>query len=506
MKKAVSYLIPFIEEEKQKGASTTNAGTVVLATVKGDVHDIGKNIVGVVLSCNNYRVVDLGVMVSCDRILQAVRDEKADVLGLSGLITPSLDEMAHVASEMNKAGFTIPLLIGGATTSKKHTAVKLEPEYQPGVVHVLDASRSVPVVSSLLNKDTREDFLSVVKADYENIREEYEAGGKHKVYLSLEAARDNRLKLHWTDGSVCKPSNLGVRVKEKIPLSLLRKYIDWTPFFHTWELKGRYPAILSSEEYGEEASSLFSDAQELLSKIEQEELLEARAVLGIFRANSVNTDDIEIYRDEQRCELLAVIHTLRQQSERRKGISNLALADFIAPKESNYPDHLGMFVVSAGFGCEALCALFEKDNDDYRSIMTKALADRLAEAAAEWLHEYLRRDYWGYAAEETLSGEGLIREQYEGIRPAPGYPACPDHTEKITLFNLIEAEKRIGVTLTETCAMMPAASVSGFYFARAESRYFGVGKIQRDQLEDYARRKGLSVAEAERWLSANLGY
>ncbi|WHZ21947.1 MAG: 5-methyltetrahydrofolate--homocysteine methyltransferase [Nitrospira sp.] len=503
MKKAVAYLMPFMEAEKQRLGTSRANGKVLLATVKGDVHDIGKNIVGVVLGCNNYEVIDLGVMVSCEKILATARERQVDVVGLSGLITPSLDEMVHVAKEMTRQGFELPLLIGGATTSKAHTAVKIAPAYRHATVHVLDASRAVGVVGSLINREQRESFSKSVRADYDRVRQAHQDRGP-KVLRSFEEARTHRLPTDWSTVDIPTPAFTGVRTIDRQPLRDLVPYIDWSPFFHTWELRGRYPDILNDATVGPKAKELLSDAQALLEEIIQGGLLTARAVYGFFPANTLD-DDIQVYRDGNRNDVLATFHTLRQQMEKPADQFNLALADFIAPKGSGRADYLGAFAVTAGIGIEALCATYEKDHDDYNSIMAKALADRLAEAFAEWLHKQVRIE-WGYGKREALSNEDLIRERYRGIRPAPGYPACPDHTEKRILFDLLGAEARGGVTLTESFAMLPAASVSGFYFAHPQARYFAVGKVNRDQVEDYASRKKLPVSEVERWLAPNLNY
>ncbi len=503
MKKAVAYLMPFMEAEKQRLGTSRANGKVLLATVKGDVHDIGKNIVGVVLGCNNYEVIDLGVMVSCEKILATAREQQVDVVGLSGLITPSLDEMVHVAKEMTRQGFTVPLLIGGATTSKAHTAVKIAPSYNQATVHVLDASRAVGVVGSLINKQQREGFSSTVRADYDRIRQAHQDRGA-KSLRSLESARTHRLPTDWAAADIPTPSFTGLRQIDRMPLRELVPYIDWTPFFHTWELRGRYPGILEDATVGPKAKELLADAQALLEEIIRGELLTARGVYGFFPANSTG-DDIELYRNRDRREVLTTLHTLRQQTEKPADQFNLALADYIAPKESGREDYVGAFVVTAGIGGEALCAKYEKDHDDYNSIMVKALADRLAEAFAEWLHKKARLE-WGYGKTEELTNEDMIRERYRGIRPAPGYPACPDHTEKRILFDLLQAESQSGVTLTESFAMLPAAAVSGLYFAHSEAKYFAVGKINRDQVEDYAARKKISVSEVERWLAPNLNY
>ena len=506
MKKAVAHLIPFIEAEKAKIGDTRAKGKVLLATVKGDVHDIGKNIVGVVLGCNNYQIVDLGVMVPCQTILETAVKENADIIGLSGLITPSLDEMVHVASEMERLGYKTPLLIGGATTSKRHTAVKIAPKYSGPVVHVLDASKSVPVVSSLISQEQRDNFAAGVRTEYDKLREDFEAARSTREYLSLSDARANRPVTDWKALPITRPNALGVTILPKVSLSTLREYIDWSPFFHTWELKGKYPDILNSPRVGKQARELFADGTRILDEIIAGGKLTANGVIGLFAANAVNVDDIEIYSDEKRDRVLATIHTLRQQGEKREGVLNLALADFIAPKESGVKDYMGFFAVTAGIGCDELVRAYEAEHDDYSAILVKALADRLAEAFAEYLHEQVRKIYWGYASDEKLSNDQLIHEKYQGTRPAPGYPACPDHTEKQTLFSLIDAEKNAGVILTESFAMYPAAAVSGFYFSHPEAKYFGVGKIGKDQVEDYARRKNMSVAEIERWLAPNLNY
>ena len=507
MKKAVAYLIPYIEEEKLASNDTRQAGKVLLATVKGDVHDIGKNIVGVVLGCNNYNVIDLGVMVSSEKILQTAIDEKVDVIGVSGLITPSLDEMVNIAKEMERRGFKIPLLIGGATTSRIHTAVKIAPGYSGVTAHVLDASRSVPFVSNLLNdnKKIKEDFEKGLVKEYKKIREDHLKKREAKNFISIEEARANKFIQNWSDIKVTPPSYPGVTVLREFPLDTLRKYIDWTPFFLTWELKGKYPSIFQDEKLGNEAKKLFDDANKLLDKIVDEKLLTANGVFGLFPANSVG-DDIEIYADDSRKGVKHVLHSLRSQTKKSDGLPNLALADYIAPKESGVKDYLGAFAVTTGIGAEKLTEQFEKEHDDYNSIMTKALADRLAEAFAEHLHELVRKQYWGYAKEEQLNNDDLIKEKYDGIRPAPGYPAQPDHTEKKIIFNLLDAEKNASIILTESLAMYPAASVSGLYFAHPESKYFNVGKIGKDQVLDYHKRKGMSIEETERWLRPILNY
>ena len=501
MKKAVAYLLPFMDQEKEASGSRAQ-GKVLLATVKGDVHDIGKNIVGVVLGCNNYEVIDLGVMVPCEKILTKAKEEQVDMIGLSGLITPSLEEMAYNAKEMARQGFDVPLLIGGATTSKAHTAVKIAPGYPEPVVHVTDASLAVNVVRQLLSKEEKPGFVEKVRQQQGQSREAYEGKKTQKKLLPLEEARQRRTPVDWHTSERVTPSFLGTRVIDDQPLSDLVPVIDWSPFFHTWELKGRYPQIFEDPIVGSRAKELFDDAQVLLKEILEKRLLTARAVYGLFPANSEG-DDIEVYTDESRSEVLATFHTLRQQLEKPEGDANYAMADFIAPKSTGLADYLGGFAVTTGIGVEALCERFEKDHDDYNSIMAKALADRLAEAFAEWLHREVRKA-WGYGKEEHLSAEDLIRERYRGIRPAPGYPACPDHTEKRILFDLLEAEKVTGIHLTETFAMAPAASVSGLYFAHPQAKYFAVGKIDHDQVKDYAARKQMDVATVERWLSPNL--
>ncbi|MGM0563726.1 MAG: methionine synthase [Pseudomonadota bacterium] len=505
MKKAVAYLMPYMEKEKEElGTVDEKHGTVIMATVKGDVHDIGKNIVGVVMQCNGYEVIDLGVMVSCEDILRAAREHDADVIGLSGLITPSLDEMVHVASEMQRQGFTTPLLIGGATTSKIHTAVKIEPAYEHGVVYVADASRAVGVVSRLVGENSAE-YLEGIREDYAKAREKRLAQSGAKSLMSLEDARDNAIKIDFKAEDIQRPRDLGVQVFDDYPLEELRERIDWTPFFNAWELAGKYPRILDDDIVGEEARKVFADGQAMLDRIIAEKWLTARAVIGLFPANAVG-DDIELYRDEERSEVLARLHHLRQQTERRGDRPNLCLSDYVAPGDSGLDDYLGAFAVTAGIGIEEHLALFEADHDDYNAIMLKALADRLAEALAEHLHERVRKEFWGYASDEKLSNEALIAEQYRGIRPAPGYPACPDHTEKGTLWQLLKPDENIGLEITDSYAMTPTAAVSGWYFAHPESKYLGTGVIGRDQVEDYAKRKNMSLTEAERWLGPVLGY
>jgi 5-methyltetrahydrofolate--homocysteine methyltransferase len=504
MKRAVAHLVPFIEAERDESAARTN-GKVLLATVKGDVHDIGKNIVGVVLQCNNYEVIDLGVMVPSARILETARREGVDLIGLSGLITPSLEEMSFVASEMEREGFQLPLLIGGATTSRAHTAVKIEPNYHGTTVHVLDASRAVGVASNLLSSSLAEPFARDVRAEYQLIREQRAGRGPSERQVSLAAARANRLTIDWSAAAPPAPCALGIQALDDYPLSELVDRIDWTPFFQTWELAGHYPAILGDPVVGAAARSLFDDARVLLDRIVRERLLTARGVFGLFPAASVG-DDIQLYRGADRTQPFATIHTLRQQMAKPPGRPNLALADYVAPRESGVLDHVGAFAGTAGHGVDPLVAEFEGRHDDYNAILAKALADRLAEAFAERLHERVRREFWGYAGSETLENSELIREAYQGIRPAPGYPACPDHTEKGTIFDLLDVERLAGISLTESFAMMPTAAVSGWYFWHPDARYFGVGKIGRDQVEDYAKRKGMTVEDAERWLAPNLSY
>ena len=504
MKKAVSYLVPYIE--KEKGESRSHKGVILLATVKGDVHDIGKNIVGVVLQCNNYKVIDLGVMVPCEKILATAKEEKVDVIGLSGLITPSLDEMCHVASEMQRLKLTIPLLIGGATTSRTHTAVKIEPNYKGDSIYVKDASRSVTVVSQLLNKEKKADFVAKIKDEYKDVCERHAAKSKKMEWLSVEQARQNKIKIDWNHYIPPMPRRLGVYTLENISIRELIPHIDWTPFFHAWSLSGSYPKILKDSVVGEEAMKLFDDAQALLAKIIDEKLIDAKGVYGFFPANSIENDDIEVYADENRETLLATLHNLRQQNVKPGQRPNQCLSDFIAPKETGLRDYIGAFAVTAGVNLDTVAKNYENDNDDYTSIMLKALGDRLAEAFAEYLHLLVRTKYWGYASEENLSNKSLIKEQYLGIRPAPGYPACPDHLEKHALFKLLSVSNHTGIELTESLAMLPSASVCGFYYSHPQANYFGIGKINRDQVESYANRKGISQSEAEKWLAPVLGY
>lgn len=509
MKQAVAHLIPFIEAEK--GDKPEAKGKILMATVKGDVHDIGKNIVGVVLGCNGYDIVDLGVMVPAEKILQTAIAEKCDIIGLSGLITPSLDEMVHVAKEMQRQGFTLPLMIGGATTSKAHTAVKIEPQYRnDAVVYVTDASRAVGVATQLLSKELKAGFVERTRADYVEVRERTANRSARTERLSYAKAVANKPAFNWLGYQAPKPSFTGTRVLEDIDLAVLAEYIDWTPFFISWDLAGKYPRILTDEVVGEAATALFDDAQAMLSKLIDEKLIKARAVFGFWPANQVRDDDLEVYGEDG--QPLATLHHLRQQTIKPEGKPNLSLADFVAPKETGVTDYMGGFIVTAGIGAEELAKDYERKGDDYNSIMVKALADRLAEACAEWLHEQVRKEHWGYAADETLDNEALICEQYKGIRPAPGYPACPDHTEKATLFKLLDPEAsfneagRSGVFLTEHYAMFPAAAVSGWYFAHPEAQYFAVGKIDKDQVGSYTERKGQELAVTERWLAPNLGY
>ena len=504
MKRAVAWLTPFLEAEKA-GAESSSAGKVLLATVKGDVHDIGKNIVGVVLQCNNYEIVDLGVMTPSARILETAKREGVDIIGLSGLITPSLDEMCFVAAEMAREGFELPLLIGGATTSKAHTAVRIAPNYDGPLVHVTDASRAVSVVGTLMSPERRADYAGEIRADYDRLRESHAKSGGRRPRATLEEARANSMEIDWTAFSPPVPAAPGLRVFDGWDLSELVRYIDWQPFFAAWELAGRFPDILDDAEVGEAARSLHADALAMLDRLVSEGWTRPRGVAGFWPANRDGEDDIALFADEGRSRRIATLHTLRQQMQRgRRRRPNLALADFVAP--AGTPDYVGAFAVTAGDGIEERARAFEAARDDYSAIMAKALGDRLAEAFAECLHERARRELWGYAPGERLSNEELIAEAYSGIRPAPGYPACPDHTEKRTLFRLLDAERNAGMALTESCAMTPVASVAGLYFAHPEARYFGVGRIDRDQVEDYARRKDMALAEAERWLAPNLAY
>lgn len=506
MKKAVAYLMPFIELEKEDSTASSSNGKVLMATVKGDVHDIGKNIVGVVLQCNNFEIIDLGVMVPAQTILETARKENVDIIGLSGLITPSLEEMAHVAKEMERLGFDLPLMIGGATTSLIHTAVKIDPNYHGAVLYVKDASRAVGVAQNLVSKTARDEFVDKVKKDYQKKREQHKGRKSSRRLLTLKQARANKTQIDWSAYQPVKPLQPGIHVFDDYPLQDLVERIDWTPFFQSWQLAGRYPRILQDEVVGEHATQLFDDAQRMLKQIIDEKWLQARAVIGLFPANTVGDDDIEIYTDDSRQQLLMKIHSLRQQAEKPPGRPNAALADFLAPKDSGVEDYIGAFATTAGIGIDEHIARYEADHDDYHSIMLKALADRLAEALAERMHERVRKEFWGYKKDEQLDNEELIDEKYQGIRPAPGYPACPDHTEKGLLWQLLDVEKNIGMTITESFAMLPTAAVSGFYFAHPESRYFGLGKITEDQVKDYAERKGWSMEHAERWLAPALSY
>ncbi len=506
MKKAVAYLLPYIEAEKEEGTATTK-GKILMATVKGDVHDIGKNIVGVVLGCNNYEIIDLGVMVPAAKILAEAKKHNVDIIGLSGLITPSLDEMVTMAKEMQRQNFTIPLMIGGATTSKTHTAVKVEPHYKGATVHVLDASRAVAVASSLLSDDenTAADYILDTRTEYARIREQRKGRKSNKKYLTLTKARANKTELDWTNYAPPQPAFTGIKVFENYDLEELSEYIDWTPFFSSWQLAGKFPAILKDEVVGVEAQKLYNDARSILRRIIDEKWLTAKAVVGFFPANAVNDDDIEIYDDETRATVKTLLHNLRQQAQKAPGRPNISLTDFIAPKGIQ-PDYIGGFAVTTGLGIEEHVKRYEEDMDDYNAIMVKALADRLAEAFAERMHERVRKEFWGYAADEAFNNDDLVAEKYRGIRPAPGYAACPEHTEKVTLFDLLNVTDNIGIKLTESCAMYPAASVSGFYYAHPESKYFGIGAISKDQVEDYAERKGMNLEEAERWLAPSLNY
>ncbi len=542
MKKAVAYLLPFIEAQKTAG-SASSAGKVLLATVKGDVHDIGKNIVGVVLGCNNYEIIDLGVMVPTEKILETAKRENVDIIGLSGLITPSLDEMVGVAKEMERQGFTIPLLIGGATTSRIHTAVKIDPHYSGPVIHVLDASRSVPVAGKLTqNEKTREEIFRDIKAEYAKLREEHANRQRDKNYVGIEQARDNKVKIDWAEFEPYKPKFLGNKYFQDYDLAEIAEYIDWTPFFQTWQLQGKFPKIFDDPVVGDEARKLYDDAQAMLHKIVSQKLLKAKAAVGFYPANATG-DDVVLY-DFEEIEIpisgnqsvsfkrneykvlglesgvlskngsepktqdsrLTTLHFMRQQGQKAANVPNIALSDFVAPIETGKTDYIGAFAVTAGIDIEKLLEAYDREHDDYNSIMVKAIADRLAEAFAELMHKRVRTEFWGYAPLEQLDNEALIKEAYQGIRPAPGYPACPDHTEKRTLFDLLDAENQVGITLTESFAMYPASSVSGWYFSHPESKYFPVGKIARDQVEDYAARKGMTIEEAEKWLAPTLNY
>ncbi|TDN90442.1 methionine synthase (B12-dependent) [Salegentibacter sp. 24] len=502
MKKAVAYLLPYIEDDKSNKRSS--AGKVLMATVKGDVHDIGKNIVGVVLSCNNYEIIDLGVMVPPEKIIETAKAEGVDAIGLSGLITPSLDEMVFLAKEMQRQNFDVPLLIGGATTSKAHTAVKIDPQYKNAVAHVNDASRAVTVIGDLLKEDTRQKYMDDLKIEYDKFRLNFKKRSKVKSFLSIKEARKNKYLIDWKAAQLIKPNKPGIHQIDDLDLKELEAYIDWSPFFRSWDLHGRYPDILEDKVVGEQATSLFADAKVLLNRILDEKLLKAKAVYGLFPANTVNDDDIEVTYRENSEEKTMLFRTLRQQLKKHGGKPNFALSDFIAPKEFGVQDYMGCFCVTTGFGTAELAKKFEEDHDDYNSIMIKALADRLAEAFAEFLHKKIRSEEWGYAPEENLSNEELIKETYKGIRPAPGYPACPDHLEKLSIWEVLKVKERIGVELTESLAMWPAASVSGYYFANPEARYFGLGKIKEDQVKDFAQRKGIPLKKAEKWLNPNI--
>jgi len=506
MKKAVAHLTPYMEAEKAaleaSGHIVKAQGKIVLATVKGDVHDIGKNIVGVVLACNNYEVIDMGVMVACEKILTRAKEEKADIIGLSGLITPSLDEMVHVAKEMERQGFKVPLLIGGATTSRAHTAIKIAPHYSEPVIHILDASRAVPVTTTLLSEDGKAAFVAKHRAEYEALRKTHAAPRQQVV--SLEEARARRTPIEWRADDLPATEFTGVRALDNVSLATLREYIDWSPIFHAWGLKGVYPRIFEHEEQGEQARQIFADANTLLDTIIEKKLITARGVYGFFPASAVG-DDIELYTDETRGDVLTRLHFLRQQANKEGKEPCRSLADFVAPKQTGLSDHIGAFAVTSGIGLKELCDRFRAENDDYNAIMAEAIADRLAEAFAEYLHKRAR-DEWGYGRDEGLTPAELIQEKYRGIRPAPGYPACPDHTEKGTLWNLLDVQANTGMLITESFAMWPGSSVSGLYFAHPQSRYFVLGKIDRDQIADYADRKGMSIAEIERWLGQNLNY
>ncbi len=511
MKKGVANLLPYLEEEKRLSGNTAkNSGKILMATVKGDVHDIGKNIVGVVLACNNFEIIDIGVMVSCEKILETAIKENVDIIGLSGLITPSLDEMVYVAKEMEKAGMKIPLLIGGATTSRVHTAVKIDPNYSGPVVYVLDASKSVPVASALLSKDSKEQYFKDVKAEYAQFREEYANRQKEKNLISIVDARKNKFNIDWENTKITKPTFLGTKVFEDYDLNEIAKYIDWTPFFQTWDLHGKYPRILTDEVVGKEATELFANAQTMLNTILKEKWLTAKGVIGFWPANTINYDDVVIFdfddnNVENRNKTISTFYNLRQQGQKGTNIPNINLSDFIAPAETGIRDYIGGFAVTI-FGADSKAKEFENDHDDYNSIMIKALADRFAEAFAELLHERTRKEYWGYASTENLTSDNLIAEEYEGIRPAPGYPACPDHTLKVELFKLLDATNKINLQLTESLAMYPASAVSGMYYAHPQAKYFGLGKIAKDQVEDYCQRKGIELSLAEKWLRPALGY
>jgi 5-methyltetrahydrofolate--homocysteine methyltransferase len=505
MKQAVAYLTPYLEEEKARNKDTSEQPKILLATVKGDVHDIGKNIVSVVLACNNYNVVDLGVMVPADKILDKAEEHNVDAIGLSGLITPSLDEMIHVAREMKKRKMDLPLLIGGATTSRLHTAVKIDPEYDGSIIHVLDASRAVSIAGDVISKQRREGVKLDVKKEYEKLREQHENRQNRKQLLSYEDAQQNKTDIDWSGYEPPKPSFLGEKVFEDYPISELRNYIDWSPFFRTWMLTGKHPDILDDDEVGEQAQSLFDDAQEMLDRIVEEDLLKAKAVVGFYPAKAYG-NDVKLFENENQTKEKAEFHFLRQQTKKRSGQPNSCLSDYIAPNETGITDYIGFFAVTAGLGIEPIIDEYKKANDDYNVILVKAVADRLAEAFAERMHERVRKEFWGYSDEENFSNEELIAESYSGIRPAPGYPACPDHTEKRILFDLLDVEKNAEIELTESFAMYPASSVSGIYFSHPQSRYFRVGNIGEDQVTDYTKRKLLTKEEVEKWLSPILDY
>jgi 5-methyltetrahydrofolate--homocysteine methyltransferase len=498
MKKAVAYLNPFIEQEK--GEEQKALGKILMATVKGDVHDIGKNIVSVVLGCNNYEIVDLGVMVPPEKIMEAAIKEKVDIIGLSGLITPSLDEMVYLAKEMERQDFKVPLLIGGATTSKAHTAVKIDTQYKNAVVHVNDASRAVTVVGDLLNKKTNSSYIKNLKEDYDEFRIKFLKRGKEKSYISLKEARKRKYKIDWKNSEIIKPKELGVQVLKQLSLKELLPFIDWSPFFRSWDLHGRFPDILTDEVVGEQATIMFNEAQSMIKEIIAKQLLKPKAVFGLYEANSINEDDISV---QIKAKEIAVFRTLRQQTQKREGIPNIALADFIAPKDINKTDYMGAFCVTI-FGAQELADSYKTKEDDYNAIMAQAIADRFAEAFAEYLHKEIRTKHWDYDNDEGLTNDDLIKESYKGIRPAPGYPACPDHLEKETIWEVLKVEENIGVTLTESLAMWPAASVSGYYFANKEAKYFGLGKITDDQVTDFANRKGITKEKAKKWLHPNL--
>ena len=514
MKKAVAHLLPYIEAEKGDAEIKSN-GKIVMATVKGDVHDIGKNIVGVVLQCNNFEVIDLGVMVPAQTILDTAREQKADIIGLSGLITPSLDEMVHVAKEMQRQDFVLPLMIGGATTSRAHTAVKIDASYEHPVIHVKDASRAVGISTRLLNVDMKKELAAEIQQDYDVVRERHAAKQAKTTWLTLAQARANRAAINWDNYTPPVPHKLGIEIFDDYLLDELAEYFDWTPFFIAWELAGKFPRILCDAVVGQEASKLYDDARQMLAKIIDEKWFSAKGIFGLFPANSIGHDDIIVHgftaaagtgRYESGGGILTTLHTVRQQTPTTAGQPNYALADFIAPEETQIHDYIGAFAVAAGFGMQEKLDQFKNDHDDYSAIMLKALADRFAEAFAERLHQRIRKEYWGYAPDEGFDNEALITEKYQGIRPAPGYPACPDHTEKPLIWDLLKVEENTGITLTESYAMFPTAAVSGFYFSHPESIYFGVGKINKDQVRDYAHRKSMTIPQIERWLSPNLGY